>query len=239
MSKDNYIFANIELNESLDVIKAGLSILQNYTINQTKIVTVFVLLAHGFERILKIVYSLHILEQENRIIENKDLRKFGHDLTRLHKALLEECFTDKIREVPIVNSDFKQIKTDSILDKLFSVLTDFMKSGRYLYIDGINKPSKVASFHINKWEELESVATPHLNFIEFYEQNGANNDATQRYKDLAHKHIIISIEKYLRAIYRSLGNWKITNEKVKNCSNEFHEFNLMESQLGQKNYTVW
>ena len=102
------------------------------------------LVSQGLERLMKLIICIGELEQQGRLSERDEIKKFGHDLLKLADAVVS--FADRIgysKSRPAVKEDIDFIRGDKQLRELLAILTGFGTRARYYDLDTLLDP-KVA-----------------------------------------------------------------------------------------------
>jgi hypothetical protein len=104
------------------------------------------LLAQGYERLLKVVWSLSLLEQEGHLPTQQQVKEQGHDVVRLTDELVGLCracgYAD---QSAAARDDVDFMAHDPRVRELLAVMADIGRKGRYYEIDAFLDPSAAES----------------------------------------------------------------------------------------------
>ena len=191
------------------------------------------LLANGFERLLKVVLCLETLQRTNAFPNKKQLKAFSHDLVQLDQRLQQTCFQASYLATAQGAADYAWLSNDPVMRELLLLLRDFAVADRYMFMDQIGEPKAPAhEWPKQRWEEIEALAVPGATWnLPQEEEHAIKRQRTNVLK--AH------IEQYTRAIARlfvhgqlgSLGRSMIT-------SADNHFWQLDDAQLGTHQYRI-
>ncbi len=147
-----------ELRTSIKLIQAGLGHLQRIDGANDFYHLPMLLLASGFERLMKTIICFHALrETGNYPAQNAFPRgRKGHDLVRLLNRVTEECFGEAyVERVPAAREDVEYLRTDSRLLELVGILSDFGQTTRYYYLDVVLGNAAGMDSPEQKWQQVE------------------------------------------------------------------------------------
>lgn len=135
-------FSN-EIKISITCFKKGLVEFSTFGPTTSNLFVPLLLLSTGFERILKILYSLHYYDKNSSFPENKELKKYGHDIKKLLDSFVEVCSLHNIyRTSSARKEDIDYLKNNLDFKQLISIINDFSKSSRYYNLNFISEPKQ-------------------------------------------------------------------------------------------------
>lgn len=192
----------------------------------------YLLLATGFERLMKIVVCLHTFDVTGAFPPRRVLQyDIGHDILRLRDAIVTRCYTSEYCQHTQGHDDWQFITHDPVFESLLHALNDFAKRDRYLFMNQISDPALGHEWPKLRWEEIERIALSDALYFRLLTDNYHElaRQATQAIKGC--------IERFVRAIARLFRSGKLGNlaEIQLSLINEF--LNISDAQLGTKVYT--
>jgi len=116
------------------------------------------LLASGFERMMKVVICCHHHGVYGSFPERNCFPsgKRGHDLVWLLEAITERCFSDEyLAGVPAARDDITFLRTDCRLSALVQILSDFGQSARYYNLNVVLGEEDPGPSPEDEWQRLE------------------------------------------------------------------------------------
>lgn len=153
------IVLNEETRDAIQLIESGLGSVQRIDGANDFYHAPFLLLASGFERLLKLILFLEWLESHGSPPREKDLYhrgKEGHSVERLLELVLERCYPAGGETlVPALDEDQKFMASNPVLRDIVEVLSDFGRKGRYANLDVLFEDEKSEMSPKQKWEKLE------------------------------------------------------------------------------------
>lgn len=147
-----------ELLSSMRLLKTGLRELNRMDGSTDFFHLPILLLASGFERMMKTIICCHHLENTGdyptRTIFQKGRR--GHDLVYLLNQITQNCFSDSYLErIPAAKSDITFLRTDPKLSTIVQILSDFGQSARYYNLNVILGEQEPGPSPVDEWKKLE------------------------------------------------------------------------------------
>ena len=224
-----------ELETSHELIRSGFGHLQEIDMGNTFYHLPHLLMASGFERLMKCYISLVYDGQHGSYPDKNYVTSLGHNLECLLKRICADFYGGKTR--PFVQREFDFITTDWILKECIRILSLFGKKGRYYNLDVITgsaePPTGTADDPTEEWKALESRvedATPFLNDPEALHRD---------YYPRVHSRLIARMERLVRAIAMqfTLGDHVDQTGRLSQTSGVYTRFrNLRDKQLGTVDY---
>jgi hypothetical protein len=115
-------------------------------------------IASGFERLMKTIICLDVLETTGAFPTNSALfsgRK-GHDLDMLLEKVLTQCFTSAyINSREAARQDYDYLTVEPEFRKLFRILSDFGQAARYYNLDVMLGIPRNTGSPEAEWKKLE------------------------------------------------------------------------------------
>ncbi len=143
-----------ELETAKSLIVSGFGELQEIRMGNDFYHLPQLLLAGGFERLMKCYICLVYEARSGEYPSTEFLRKsLGHDLKKLKGKIIDEYFNTNC--IPLLQSDLEFIKKDILLDKIISVLSELGQKARYYNLDIVTGSKKPPIDPKREWEELE------------------------------------------------------------------------------------
>ena len=219
-----------ELETARNLIKSGFGKLQEIRIDNDFYHLPQLLLASGFERLMKCYICLVYEARHGNYPDTDFLKKLGHDLQKLKQVVAEDYFATN--DIPLLCSDLEFLKTNVLLEQIIHTLSEFGKKARYYNLDIITGTQKPLIDPKKEWEALErdiEDPTPYL-----------NTDSTEAlfrdYYPHVNSRIIAKLERLFRAIAMqfTLGKY---GERLQQLSPTLKDFrNLKNGELGITDY---
>ena len=115
----------------------------------------FFLITIGMERLLKLTIITIYRIEENKLPNNGELRKYGHDIEQLFLAVSNH-----------VNPSNNFLLTDSLYPKIISFLSEYASISRYYNLDSLSGKERTLD-PLHKWKETQDeIARRHCKPIE-------------------------------------------------------------------------
>lgn len=191
------LYLTQELEISVSVVKSGLAVLQQSRLYKANHFVFLTLLSTGIERLLKVILHLHAIETTGGFLPKQKVRDVSHDILKLREEVVEKCFTQEYLKKPVAKQDLDFLSHDDTLNKMLSLLSDFAKRDRYVYMDGISIPGITAEWPNRRWEELENGTIPDDERIRL-----RLDDKHELVKLRATQYLVLCLERLLRALAR-------------------------------------
>lgn len=217
-----------ELETSKELLKSGFGHLQEIDMGNTFYHLPHLLLASGFERLMKCYIAV---VRKGRDGSYPDTKSLGHNLEKLLAKICKEHFGGTDR--PLLEQDLTFIRTDPVLKECVRILSLFGMKGRYYNLNVVAGTNHTAIDPRQEWERLESRVedpTPYLDNTE-----RLYHDYYPRVNSL----LISKMERLIRAIAMqfTLGGHVDPEGEISKLSIVFNEFrNLRDGQFGTVDY---
>lgn len=223
---------------SIELIKKGLGELQRISGANDFYHLPILLLASGFERLMKVILCLQYLHSNNRYPTLQDniihKSKKGHDLTILLRRILGICHNSGYsNRCPASAADVQFLGTDRRFQTLVKLLSDFAQGERYYNLNVVLGIKHNVDNPEQGWEEIETEITSE--YPELKNKLGKANEIDKLYKEI-NKHLVIYFEKFARALARlpNLGNLGQQAKRLTGITSNF--LLLKDSDLGKTKY---
>jgi len=194
------------------------------------------LLASGFERMMKTVICCHHLETTGEFPPSSTFAhgRRGHDLNGLLQRITQDCYSDAyLSRVPAAQTDIAFLRSDP-LAKIVKILSDFGQSARYHNLDVVLGHKNAGPSPEDEWQELE------LEILR-EDESWARRLGDRRESDAIHREIntalTVQCEKLARALSRLFTIGGGLGPVGMRISERTHHFLfLMDDQLGTTDY---
>jgi len=194
------------------------------------------LLASGFERMMKTVICCHHLETAGefprRAVFPKGRR--GHDLVLLLNQITQDCFSDDyLARIPAAKTDIEFLRNDPKLSGVVQILSDFGQSARYYNLNVVLDQRPPGPSPDDEWQKLE---------MEVLQEDPS---WTSRIGDPKQSHVIhekinreltVRCEKLARALARLFTIGGLSSQAKQISPHTHHFLFLMDDQLGKTDY---
>ena len=123
-----------ELLTAIRLLKTGLRELNRMTGANDFFHLPILLLASGFERMMKTVICCHHLETTGMYPDRSVFLRGnrGHDLVRLLEHITQQCFSNNyLARIPAAETDINILRNNKKLLNIVRILSDFGQSARY------------------------------------------------------------------------------------------------------------
>lgn len=222
-----------ELDLAVNVIKSGLAILQQSRLYKTQHFLFLLTLSTGIERLMKLLLSLHHFDSTGQFLAPRNLKRYGHNVARLKNDVCKICFSKMSSYPPMIEQDRSFLEEDPLLVAILDTLSDFGERDRYLFMDGINDPDSTGEWIDRRWERIESMTFP--------EEEGltlVTNGRLDEYKSRATATIIICLERFLRALARTVTHAGLNGEAKSLGTGVWDFLTIRDDHLGKTKYEV-
>lgn len=225
-----------ELLTAMRLLKAGLRELNRMNAATDFFHLPILLLASGFERMMKVVICCHHLESTGEfpkrgLFLNKGR---GHDLVWLLDQITKRCFSDEyVSQIPAAKGDIGFLRSDQKLSKIVQILSDFGKSARYYRLNVVLGESDPGPSPDDEWQKLE---------MEVFQEDPcwATRSVDPKESDAIHRQInqylTIQCEKLARCLARLFTIGGLGAQAKQMSPHTFHFLGLTDDQLGKIDY---
>ncbi len=220
-----------ELNCSINLIKLGLGEYQNLGGENDFYYLPFQLISSGLERLMKCHICLGHHEKHGDYPSQRYIKAHGHDLLKLRDHIVANYYNHK--NIPALKEDLDYLQTDSDINKLLNILSEFGKLARYHNLDVITNS---ANSSINAEIEWESFETELVLRDEDLIQKIGKIESSKEVNEQINRMIVIILERFTRAICRQFTLGRL-GAKAQQLSTVVFNFIIMEDDdLGNTNY---
>jgi hypothetical protein len=217
-----------ELDTSMELLEAGLGILQHSRMYNARRAIFLQLLSGGIERLLKIILILRSRAVNQRPLTTKELKGLGHNINELHSQVIQQCFTDEYLGRPIAQWDLDFMNNDPMLTEALDILSDFGMFGRYAYMDATSDPAKLGNAPDRRWDSLE------MDQIDSGEFHTSDDQALKKKMT---QPLVTCLERYIRAQTRIMTHAISDESKSMTSGIIFGKFRgLDDNNLGTTTY---
>lgn len=193
-------------------------------------------LANGFERFMKVIICLRILESTGEYPTKAPWPsgKEGHDLLFLLNKIVTECFSNGyVTRIPIGAADIDYLRTSHRLREIVGLLSDFGQAARYYNLDLVMARNPTGDSPDHAWARLETaILREDPNCVQNLQRDV---DLSESYQRINHS-IVSAMERLARALSRlfTLGG---LGAKARQFSGSVHPFLMLhDDQLGNTKY---
>jgi len=194
------------------------------------------LLASGFERMMKTVICCHHLETTGQFPPPSEFKRDrrGHDLTELLQRITQDCYSDAyLSRVPAAQADIAFLRSDPRLAAILKILSDFGQSARYYNLNIVLGHEDPGPSPEDEWQKLE---------LEILKEDAswASRIGDPRESDAIHREIntalTVQCETLARALSRlfTIGGLGPLGRRI--SAHTHHFLFLTDDQLGKTDY---
>lgn len=233
-SKEQHCALLSEVETAGNLIRAGLRELQQISSANDFYHLPMLLLASGFERLMKTILCLEHLHNNQEYPKETIWWKGakGHDLVRLLKQIREKLSETKYCQIPAARADDKHL-SDSRVKKSVQILSDFGIAARYYNLNVVLGKINKTKCPDKEWDSLESMALD--KHPELRDSFFASPHLTDVYPTIIQS-LVADFEELARALARlfTIGD---LGAQAKACSITIRDFlKLNNDELGQRQY---
>lgn len=120
---------------------------------------ILTMLSIGLEKLYKLTLGLIALDDNGLWPSSEEMRKHGHNITRMQELVFLELSKRTVGITPYVQSLLDRTQQDPVVAPLVAALDMYGRSGRFFHLDllGEAQQSRESPFHY--WQEAESAAS--------------------------------------------------------------------------------
>lgn len=236
---EQHVALGEEVRTSVELIKAGLGHLQRMGAANDFYHLPMLLLASGFERLMKTIICLHTLRETGEYPSPSDPilggGSKGHDLARLLDKITTDCFNPAyVESVPAARKDIEYLRRDPRLRKLVEMLSNFGQAARYHDLNVVlGRPSDIASPE-REWKKLE------LDVLkgdsEWQDELADPAKWDMLYKMIA-SNLVARLERFARALSRLFTLGGLGHEAKRHTGTIAPFLFLRDEDLGKQTYS--
>lgn len=246
--KSNYLKSLFD--KSLKIVQRGIEEIDNIDIyNIQDYDFAFLCLAKGFENILKIMNCCKTYTEKETYPTQKDLKKFGHNLTKLLEEIIPyyklKQNTVKKRGYQNYTNDIAYLKKDKMLNKLIELLSEYNTNGRYFELDFVSNEKIFKQMNSQSRDIIDNNPLVKLNGIIYkmiadenpsLEEVGLVDDLKKPWLKVNKEKIIPPFKKLLGILLRQIGTG-IYGEECKEflTKEKYLYLKSAEYSVGEKN----
>jgi hypothetical protein len=229
--KIKHLILSDELIIAGKLIRYGLRELQSKNTYNDFIHLPILLLANGFERLLKIIICYKYYNKRGHFPTISEIK--GHDIQPLLDKVTSECFTPKYLEIPAARQDLKFLQDDTLLKSIIKILSDFGDHDRYYNLDIVIGKHADSESPEDEWgKKLElAVINIHPNWAK--ELSKPNNDVLIKVAN----ELVAIFERFARALGRLFTLGELSPEADINSTYLMDFITLSDSKLGSISYS--
>ena len=218
-----------EFSLSYKLVRKGLGELHKIDYSNDFYFLPLLLLSQGIERFLKSYIIAYRIEREEENLFYSELRT--HSLVKLLEIIKQSYYVVGNREVDIKD---EQYLSNTNLNQLLNILSDFGNNGRYYNINHLIDDNSVSP--ISRWEKFEKALIP---LTESEYSKLCDTETRDEYYQRVSSRIVVIIEKFLSILSRQY----IFGEKSKvflgTTMSNFATFEcLYDEDYGKTDYTI-
>jgi len=225
-----------ELLTAVRLLKTGLRELNRMTGATDFFHLPILLLASGFERLMKTVICCHHLKETGEF-PNRDAfpkGKHGHDLVWLLDQITEHCFpASYVARIPAARVDISLLQSDGKLRRIVKILSEFGQSARYYNLNVVLGSRNPGPSPDDEWQKLEMEI---LREDPAWMQRIAEPSQNGPVHETINAELTVHCERLARSLCRlfTIGG---LGELAKQVSCHTHHFLcLMDDELGKTDY---
>ena len=220
-----------EVDTAGRLIRVGLGALQDTETCRDFLHLPMLVLANGFERLMKVIICFSYHEQHGSYPSINKIK--GHRLEVLLDNILP-LYTKEFLERSAIKEDLKFLKKDKLLRSALEILSDFGDKERYYSLDIVVGQPVHRGSPDDRWgSDVEfAIINQHPEWAD--QLGNPNNDIPERVA----KEIVILFERFTRALSRlfTIGN---IGRNAKANSPFLSDFiGTMDRHLGKRKYTL-
>jgi hypothetical protein len=225
-----------ELLTAMRLLKTGLRELNRMKGSTDFFHLPILLLASGFERMMKTVVCCHHLKETGEFPKRSVFQKGrrGHDLVVLLKHITQGCFSDDyLARIPAAKADIEFLRNDPELSTIIQILSDFGQSARYYNLNVVLAEPDSGPSPDDEWQKLEMEVLQKdrswTSRIEDPKQSDAIHGQINR-------ELTVRCEKLARALARLFTIGGLGSQAKQISPHTYHFLSLRDDQLGKTDY---
>ena len=225
-----------ELLTAMRLLKTGLRELNRMDGSTDFFHLPILLLASGFERMMKTVICCHHLETTGefpkRAVFPKGRR--GHDLVLLLNQITRDCFSDDyLARIPAAKTDIEFLRNDPKLSAIVQILSDFGQSARYYNLNVVLDEQDPGASPDDEWQKLEMEV---LQEDPSWTSRIGDPKQSDAIHDQINRELTVQCEKFARALARLFTIGGLGSQAKQISPHTHHFLFLMDDQLGKTDY---
>lgn len=225
-----------ELFNAVRLLKTGLRELNRIKGSTDFFHLPILLLASGFERMMKTVICCHHLETTGDFPTRKVFPKgsSGHNLVILLNQITHDCYSDAyLLHIPAAKSDITFLRSDPKLLAIVRVLSDFGQSARYYNLNVVFGEKDPGLSPDDEWQKLEMEILQEDPSWKYRIKDPKESDSIGREINIV---LTVQCEKLARALARLFTIGGLGSQAKQISIHTHHFLFLMDDQLGKIDY---
>lgn len=222
-----------EVETSIKLLKKGMGDLQKISGSNDFRHAPILLLSSGYERLIKCLLCLALMDENRKIKGTLFEKGKGHDIDYLLCRLLSVCEQKNYSsKFPAAKTDIDLLSKDKDLRKIISLLSDFAQGGRYYNLNIVLKGTSTYKDPDEGWDKIVNTIIQRREYLlkELY-----NGDSDYFYKEID-RELIITLEKFARSLARLFTLADFGDFAKRASPLVFDYLMLMDKDLGTRNY---
>ena len=232
-----------EVDTSIRLIKKGLGEIQRIDGGNDFYYPPIILLANGFEKLMKCILCYYIRERDGRYPNRRELMDLGtadedryyrgHNLGTLLQHTIDACRNMNYGQSVATRQDIEFLTGDDHLRRIIEVLSNFAQGGRYYNLNIVTSSNSRFESPEDIWQELETEIVMHDDDLREMMEDPTRTD--EMYEGLNHQ-LIVLLERFSRALSRlfTLAELGVEAERCMGYVGDF--LFLGNDQLGTRIY---
>jgi hypothetical protein len=198
-----------EVRLAVDLLQVGLGHLQRIDGANDQYHVPILLLASGFERLIKCLLCLRVLHDEGRYPTPGEIRQ-THNLRPLLQELTDALYVDDFVARPAIRDDLTYLRSDEQLLSLVTALSDFGQAARYYNLDVVSGKDPQYPSPEEAWNEIENaiIERDPAWARKLEDRPAAIDDLFER----VNRELVIGLERLARALARLFTLSRIAEE---------------------------
>ena len=225
-----------ELLTAVRLLKVGLRELNRMNAATDFFHLPILLLASGFERMMKTVICYHHLETTGEF-PNRDRfpqGRRGHDLVWLLNEITSKCFSDAyVSHIPAARADIEFLRNDAKLRRIVEILSEFGQSARYYNLNVVLGSVDRGPSPDDEWQRLE-MEIMHED-SSWTDRIGDPSQSNTIHREI-NTELTVQCERLARSLSRlfTIGAFGPLAKQI--SSHTSHFLGLMDNELGLTDY---
>jgi len=222
-----------EVETSIKLLKKGMGDLQKISGANDFYHAPILLLSSGYERLIKCLLCLALMDDNGKFKEPPYKISKGHDLDYLLDRLLSVCAEKNYSSrFPAAKADIDLLSKGTDLRKIISLLSDFAQGGRYYNLDIVSKGTSTYKDPAKGWDKIETTILQTRKDLLKKLNDGDLDDV---YKEI-NRELIITLKRFARALARMFTKADF-GDFAKQASPLVYDYlRLMNEDLGKREY---
>jgi len=233
---EQHVALGEEVRTSIKLIEVGLGQLQRIDGANDFYHLPMLILASGFERLMKAIICLHTYHETGDYPTRKafPFGRKGHNLVWLLNKITEECFSPAyLEKVPAAREDVEYLRTDAQLRKLVEILSSFGQTARYHNLDIVLGEKPKTSSPDQMWTHVEMTVLKEDD--DWAHQLKATANLDKLCKRITTK-LVIRLEMFVRALARLFTIGELGDEAKRHTGTIARFLFLHDDELGKRVY---